>query len=174
MKSFSPTIIDKTLSFIKDSLQSVRTTYREKLAESESLNREIVAINQAARTREDLEQALCTAVNRYVDYHGKALVTWCARYGRVLHEDKDEAEIAIDGLASSFIGYTDQSGLPALLRESLLAGAKQLAATVEWPENAMDPDTRQQRLSQLTPRRDELSKELDEMRARAEQEGVTL
>lgn len=171
-----PAIIDKAISAITDSLKSVRSVYNDKREEVNKLNREINEIHQAPRTRAELEQALCMAVNRYVDQKSTNLVDWCQRFSRIHYDDREGEKSHIDTLAFLFISDVDRekSGIEALLREALLDGAKRLAASVDWPDNAMDQTTRKQRLAEIEPRRDALAVEMTEIHERALQNGITL
>lgn len=171
-----PAIIDKAISAITDSLKSVRSVYNDKREEVNKLNREINEIHQAPRTRAELEQALCMAVNRYVDQKGAPLLAWCQRFSRTI--DDQDVTAYIGGLGNSLLGIggyeAEYSGIEALLREALLDGAKRLAARVDWPDNAMDQTTRKQRLAEIEPRRDALAVEITEIHERARQNGITL
>ncbi len=171
-------IIDKSISAIADTLKSVRSVYSEKRAEVDKLNREITEINQAPRTRAELERALCTAVNRYVDQRGKPLVDWCQRFRQVNPTNEEDANYVVSSLSDAFLGRNgfdaSKSGIEELLRTALLDGAKRLAATVDWPDGALDPATRAQRLAEIEPRRDQLADELTEIHDRAQRTGIRI
>lgn len=162
--------LKSAFSSIANHRNSIQTEYAKVNREYLALGEELSALAAIPPSRKDLLAWLTTAVERYLAVFDARLLEQIKVIATSGDEYADERAVI---LGQTWHTHGPENGFPALLRESLLQGAREFAARCEWPEG-MDTAERQRQADLVKAKMASLAAVLDAMRAEAAKNGVIL